>query len=92
MIGRLGFNLTRNCSVQIVCRPMSGLLGKLFATADVDLEGRELTAFKVSIRHFLDSVSAQLTTVQSQVEVVLATVVRRSVCSLPSSLTARVQT
>ena len=32
----------------------------VFTAADVDLEGRVRTVFKVLIRHFLDSVSAQL--------------------------------
>ena len=32
----------------------------VFTTADVDLEGRVRTVFKVLIRHFHDSVSAQL--------------------------------
>ena len=75
MICRLIFNLACNCLVQIVCSsyedPNVGLepgclvsrLASLFGgftTADVDLEGRVRTVFKVSIRYFLDSVSAQL--------------------------------
>ena len=76
MICRLVFNLTCNCfqSKLFVVRTkirMSGLSRAAwqavlasclvgFTTADVDLEGRVRTVFKVSIRHFLDSVTPQL--------------------------------
>ena len=74
MICMLVFNLTWNCfPVQIVCSscedpdvglagPLGEPFGKLFGgvtTADVDLEGRVRTVFKVLIRHFLDSVSGR---------------------------------